>query len=71
MEPDPDLLFHETDPRIRIRIKMKRIRNTAYWIGSNVPLRLDTSMTISITVSAQIIVSLAQGQIVNQEYSAR
>ena len=27
-DPDPDLLFHETDPRIRIHIKMKRIRNT-------------------------------------------
>ena len=25
-EPDP--LFHETDPRIRIHVKMKRIRNT-------------------------------------------
>ena len=31
LEQDPDPLFHETDPRIRIRIhiKMKRIRNTA------------------------------------------
>ena len=30
LEPDPDPLFHETDPKIRIRIhiKMKRIRNT-------------------------------------------
>ena len=28
-DPDPDPLFHETDPRIRIHIKMKRIRNTA------------------------------------------
>ena len=30
-EQDPDPLFHETDPRIRIwiHIKMKRIRNTA------------------------------------------
>ena len=29
---DSDPLFHETDPRIRIRIliKMKRIQNTAY-----------------------------------------
>ena len=26
---DPDPLFHETDPRIRIHIKIKRIRNTA------------------------------------------
>ena len=25
----PDPLFHETDPRIRIDIKIKRIRNTA------------------------------------------
>ena len=25
---DPDPIFHERDPRIRIRIKMKRIRNT-------------------------------------------
>ena len=31
LEQDPDPLFHETDPRIRIRIhiKMKRIRNSA------------------------------------------
>ena len=29
-DPDPDPLFHETDPRIRINIKMKRIRNTAF-----------------------------------------
>jgi len=29
-DPDPDPLFHETDPRIRIYIKVKRIRNTAY-----------------------------------------
>ena len=28
MKQDPDPLFHETDPRIRIHIK--RIRNTAY-----------------------------------------
>ena len=28
LEQDPDPLFHETDPRIRIDIKMKRIRNT-------------------------------------------
>ena len=30
LDPDPeqDPLFHETDPRIRIHIKMKRIRNT-------------------------------------------
>ena len=28
-ELDPDPLFHETDPRIRIHIKMKRIRNAA------------------------------------------
>ena len=27
-EQNPDPLFHETDPRIRIHIKMKRIRNT-------------------------------------------
>ena len=27
LEQDPDPLFHETDPRIRIHIKMKRIRN--------------------------------------------
>ena len=27
-ELDPDPLFHKTDPRIRIQIKMKRIRNT-------------------------------------------
>ena len=27
-EQDPGSLFHETDPRIRIHIKMKRIRNT-------------------------------------------
>ena len=25
---DPDPLFHETDPRIRIHNKLKRIRNT-------------------------------------------
>ena len=30
MEQDP--LFHETDPRIRIHIKMKRIRNTASFV---------------------------------------
>ena len=30
LEQDPDPLFHETDPRIRIHIKMKRIRNTGY-----------------------------------------
>ena len=29
LEQDPDPFFHETDPRIRIHIKMKRIRNTA------------------------------------------
>ena len=29
LEQDPDPLFRETDPRIRIHIKMKRIRNTA------------------------------------------
>ena len=28
-DPNPDPLFYETDPRIRIHIKMKRIRNTA------------------------------------------
>ena len=27
-DPDPNPLFHETDPRIRINIKMKQIRNT-------------------------------------------
>ena len=27
-DPDPDPLFHETNPRIRVHIKMKRIRNT-------------------------------------------
>ena len=27
-EQDPDPLYHETDPRIRIQIKMKRIHNT-------------------------------------------
>ena len=27
LNPDPVPLFHETDPRIRIRIKMKRIRH--------------------------------------------
>ena len=32
MEQDPDPLFHETDPRIRIHIKMKRIRNTGNYI---------------------------------------
>ena len=30
MESDPDPIFTETDPRIRIRIKMKRIRNTYF-----------------------------------------
>ena len=32
-DPDPDQLFHETDPRIRIRIhiKMKLIRNTEFF----------------------------------------
>ena len=32
LESDPDPLITETDPRnpIRIRIKMKRIRNTTY-----------------------------------------
>ena len=30
LEQDPDPLFHETDPRIRIHIKMKRIRNTFF-----------------------------------------
>ena len=30
LEQDP--LFHEMDPRIRIHIKMKRIRNTDYFI---------------------------------------
>jgi hypothetical protein len=29
-EPDPDALVRGTDPRIRIRTKMSRIRNTAY-----------------------------------------
>ena len=29
-EQDPDLLSRETDPRIRIRIKMKRIYKTAF-----------------------------------------
>ena len=28
LEQDPDPLFHETDPRIRIQIKMKRIRGS-------------------------------------------
>ena len=30
LDPNPDQIFHETDPRIQIRIhnKMKRIRNT-------------------------------------------
>ena len=28
LEQDPDPLFHETDPRIRIHIKMKRICKT-------------------------------------------
>ena len=28
LEQDPDPIFHEADPRIRIHIKMKRIRNT-------------------------------------------
>ena len=41
-DPDPDLLFHETDPRIRIRIhiKMKRIRNTVRdtWNSSCIPV---------------------------------
>ena len=31
-DPDPDPLFPETDPMIRIHIKMKRIRNTDYFI---------------------------------------
>ena len=34
-DPDPDPLFHKTDQRIRIHIKMKRIRNTAQ-ITSNI-----------------------------------
>ena len=34
LEQDPDPLFHETDPRIRIHIKMKRIRNTGIDINS-------------------------------------
>ena len=29
-DPDPDPLFRETDPRIRIHIKMKLIRNTSF-----------------------------------------
>ena len=28
LKPDPGPLFPEVDPRIRIQIKMKRIRNT-------------------------------------------
>ena len=28
-EQDPDLFFQETDPRIRSRIKIQRIRDTA------------------------------------------
>ena len=31
---DPDPLLYDTDPRIRIQIKMKRIRNNASKIGS-------------------------------------
>ena len=40
---DPDPFFHETDPRIRISIKMKRIRNTGSWdcIPSNIPAPLE------------------------------
>ena len=34
LEQDPDPLFHETDPRIRIHIKMKRIRNTDFFSQS-------------------------------------
>ena len=30
-EQDPDQAFHETDPRIRIRIKIKQIRNTEFY----------------------------------------
>ena len=35
LEQDPDPLFHEMDPRIRIQIKMKRIRNTGLWFNLN------------------------------------
>ena len=31
LDPNPDPLFHETDPRIRIQIKMKWIRNTEFF----------------------------------------
>ena len=35
-DPEPDPLFHETDPMIRIRIKMKRIRNTGGGITKSI-----------------------------------
>ena len=34
-DPDPDLLLNEQDPRIRIHIIMKRIRNTFFSIVSS------------------------------------
>jgi hypothetical protein len=33
--PDPDSLVRSTDPRIRIRTKMSRIRNTAARFGNH------------------------------------
>ena len=41
LEQDPDPLFHETDPSIRIDIKMKRIRNTVNNLFSSVYVNLN------------------------------
>ena len=41
-EQDPDPFFHETDPRICIRINMKRIRNTAWNDLSSLEYRMES-----------------------------
>ena len=50
---DPDPFFHETDPRIRISIKMKRIRNTVI-----------KSTWMNLTIIRLIILAITIGQFI-------
>ena len=50
-QPDPDPLFHETDPRIRIliHIKTKRIHNTVFFTYNISKLRLSKFLSQEIS----------------------
>ena len=59
LEQDSDSLFHETDPRIRIHIKIKRIRNTDIYMMLHYTLYTPSLKKLNVLIlNDRVILSL-------------